>query len=68
MKIIFALLIIVAIIGIAWALIELSRVYYNIKSLRNVSRYPGMAKRREGIIYNETTHELEADQSLFTPL
>jgi len=67
MKVISILLIIVAIIGIAWAISELPKVNYNIKFLRYTSKYPRISKQKQGIIYNKKKHKLEADQSPITP-
>jgi hypothetical protein len=68
MKIIISiLLMIVATIIIGWAIIELTKVYYNLKALRYASKYPYTSKRKHGIIYNKKTNKLEADQSPITP-
>jgi hypothetical protein len=67
MKLISVLLIAVATIGIVWAIIELTKVYYNFKALRYASRYPSVSKHKHGIIYNKKTKKLEADQSPITP-
>jgi hypothetical protein len=68
MRIILILLITAAAIaGIVWAVITLTGVYYNIKTLRYASHNPSISKQKQGIIYNKKTKKLEADQSPITP-
>jgi hypothetical protein len=69
MKIIFVLLIIiVSIVGAFLSLSEIIKVVYNWRTLHRANKYPyGVAPRREGLVYNNETNELEADQSPITP-
>jgi hypothetical protein len=68
MEVILMILIsIVATVAIVWAVKKIGERYYNNKALRHAADYPDTTKQKKGVVYNESTKELEADQSTITP-
>ncbi|MCL2739613.1 MAG: hypothetical protein FWE47_00240 [Oscillospiraceae bacterium] len=60
--------IILASCGLIYGITELAKVHYNIKTLRRWKRDPhSEATKSSGIIFNNETKKLEADNSTFLP-
>jgi hypothetical protein len=58
---------IAAILAIAWAIKKIGEYSLNIRALRHAEKYPDTTKQMNGIVYNESTGKLEADQITITP-
>ena len=60
----FTLIITVTAVIIIVAFTKICKIFFNIKALQ---QKPDSTNQKNGIVYNETTKQLEADQALITP-
>ena len=59
-----AFVIIIAGFAIVRAFKKMGELYFNIRALK---QKPDVTKQRTGIVFNEKTNELEADNAIVTP-